>query len=164
METIFTISGFAFFIGLILSPWIIFDKNHTNKDNIILNELSITLFPIIIVLIIVGRKVNDNEISSFLGFVMFLMTPTLVYLLIKLYNKKRFKKIDEINMRIVSNQIEWDRKVQENRRIKKERYMEALQNGDKSNALQLGRDYYSSLGLYDEQRIQNDLLCFLKLK
>ena len=65
MEMIFTISGFAFFFGLILSPWIIFDKNHTSKDNIIYNELSITVFPIIIVLMIVGRKVNDNEISSF---------------------------------------------------------------------------------------------------
>jgi hypothetical protein len=40
-------------------------------------------------------------------------------------------------------------------------YIEALNGGDKGYALQCGRVYYQSYGIYDEQRIQNDLLCYL---
>ena len=155
---------FLLFIGMIWGLITLFDKNNKNKDGIISSEIIIMTIPYFIL----GYKLSDlywdNKISGlFVWFTIISFTSIVVYLF-KSYNKKRFKKIDDENMRILSNQIEWNNRIQENRRIKKENYMTALRSGNKSTALQLGREYYSSLGLYDEQRIQNDLLCFLNIK
>ena len=160
MEVLF----FLLFLGMLWSPFVLFDKNCKQKDWIILSEFMIMLLPFYIL----GYKLSDlywdNRISGlFVWFTIISFTSIVVYLF-KSYNKKRFKKIDDENMRITLNQIEWDNRIRENRRILKENYMTALRSGNKSNALQLGREYYSSLGLYDEQRIQNDLLCFLNIK
>jgi hypothetical protein len=160
MEALFLL----LFLGMLWSPFVFFDKNCKQKDWIILSEFMIMLLPFILFVTYLSRKISDNEMSMEYGWFLFISVPTLVSILFYLHNKKRFKQIDDENMRIVSNQIEWDNRIRENRRILKENYMTALRNGDKSNALQLGREYYSSLGLYDEQRIQNDLLCFLNIK
>lgn len=152
------------FIGMIWGLITISDTNVKDKGGIILSEIIITILPFICFVFYLSKLVMDNTISMGVSWLLFVTIPILVGLLFHSYNKKRFKKIDDENMRIVLNQIEWDKRIQENRRIKKERYMESLQSGNKSNALQLGREYYSSIGLYDEQRIQNDLLCFLNIK
>ena len=44
------------------------------------------------------------------------------------------------------------------------KYSHSLSIGDKSNSLLYGRLYYGTYGIFDEQRIQNDLLCHLKIK
>jgi hypothetical protein len=153
-----------YFISLILSVIFLSDKNFKDKDWIGGSVVILTSLPIFIIGIYLSRLMGDNVISMKLGWFFLITIPIILGILMYSYTKKRFKKIDEMNMEIMLNQIEWENKIEENRRIMKQRYMEALQNGDKANALQLGREYYSSLGLYDEQRIQNDLLCFLKLK
>ena len=48
------------------------------------------------------------------------------------------------------------------KREKKQRYMEAIRSGNRTRALEAGRDYYAymnggKLTPYDEQAIQNDL-------
>ena len=151
-------------IGMLGSPFVLFDKNCKQKDWIIVSEFMIMLLPFFLFVTYLSRKMSDSEMSMEYGWFLFLSVPTSIFLLFYFHNKKRFKRIDDENMRITLNQIEWDNRIRENRRILKENYMTALRSGNKSTALQLGREYYSSLGLYDEQRIQNDLLCFLNIK
>jgi glucan phosphoethanolaminetransferase (alkaline phosphatase superfamily) len=43
----------------------------------------------------------------------------------------------------------------------KELYSKSLSNGDKIKSIEYGRIYYGLLGYNDEQRLTNDLLCYL---
>ncbi len=43
----------------------------------------------------------------------------------------------------------------------KELYSKSLSDGDKIKSIEYGRIYYSLLGYNDEQRLTNDLLCYL---
>ena len=68
-------------------------------------------------------------------------------------------------MQIASEQVQKEKENEEKYKKEiKEAYENALKNKNKSLALKLGREYYSSLRadgnltIYDEQAIQNDLL------
>ena len=161
MEALFGLFFLSFVVGAIMITDI---KTTLNKDNILIAELLLIPLPTMMFMGYLSFLVSDDVISSTSAWVMFIFIPTTLGYFIHKYNKKQFRRIDNEHNRIMLNRIECDRRIEENRRMKKEQYMKALQSGNKSNALQLGREYYSSLGLYDEQRIQNDLLCFLKLK
>jgi hypothetical protein len=136
-----------------------------NKKSIIITTEILILYPLFIFMgVYLSRLYWDDKISSsFVWFITISFPSTIIYLF-RLYNKKRFNEIDNEIEIINQRHIEKYNKIEEDIRIKKEMYMTSLQNGDKVKALQLGRLYYSSIGVYDEQRIQNDLLCFLKLK
>jgi hypothetical protein len=94
---------------------------------------------------ILGRGLFSFYCLVLVGYLIF--TP--IYLLIIIYmsyENKRQQELSELRTHL------W------------EKYQNALNSGDKRSSIIYGRQYYSSHGIYDEQRIQNDLLCFLNIK
>lgn len=148
---------FILVVGLFISPCIIFGSN--NKSEITTWEIIFLILVFIFSLIVVDKNAeqwmseNQQIIPPLVGF-----GPTIVFIVFfYFWNRFRFKEIDD-NIKEENERIE-----RKSKRIQelKEKYEQALNSGNKREAIIAGRKYYSWLDIYDEQRIQNDLLCFL---
>jgi hypothetical protein len=151
-----------YIVGFIWSLYMLIDGDNKNKDSIISSEIIIMAVPYFLLGVKLSSLYWADKVSGFFVLGSIILFTSVVVFLLTTYNKKRFKKIDEL--------IEYQQQliIQHNRNIElikmqyEKEYFDALKNGDKAGALNCGRRYYHYIGIYNEQRIQNDLLCYLQ--
>ena len=121
---------------------------------------TITLFIVDLILMYLTTHVGDNggSVETFLGVGLFR------FYVIILIGYLIYTPIGLLLFIYINHEDERNKKLQKYRTSLWISYQNALNSGDKRNSIIRGREYYSSIGLYDEQRIQNDLLCFLNTK